>query len=544
MPETSIETRAGSALKWYFFGRLVVITLLLGVSLLIEGGDAAPLFFPARYLIAFIGFLYLYTLISALILKKLTRPRPFAAIQLVGDTAMITLLVVLSGGSQTIFSALYFFPVITGSFIFRRVTSTLFVAAVATLLYGAVLVCEFMGLGPFTLQWKSPLKDFTTVLHFFSIHGLLFFLVAGLSIVLAERMRSTEKELSKSSLEYGRLQSLYRQVFNDITTGIITLGEANRITSMNPAAAAITGYAPEEAAGRPIGELFPGFSLKKEGGVRTVTELTRADGRVIPVGFTWARLNMPDACEDCRVITMQDLSRIREMEAKVMQAEKMATIGEMAAGIAHDFRNPLAAISGAAQVLAGETEEGSAEARLLEIITRECQRMEKTITDFLRFSKPAPPEPEWFSLAAMVDEICAMLAHTADLGPAAGNMKNLVPAELDCWADPDQLRHLLMNLISNAAAFAGPEGGVSVRAREESRDGGDALVIEVEDGGPGIPEEVRGKIFEPFFTTRESGTGLGLAIVRQIVEAHQGKIGVESAPGRTRFTVSLPLPGE
>ncbi len=540
------DGREKKVLQWYFLGRLLVITLLLGVSLIIESGSATPLYLPARYLLAFIAFLYLYTLVSALVLKKLSRPRTFAALQLMADTAMITLLVMVSGGSQTIFTAIYFFPIITASFIFRRPTGTLFIAALATMSYGLALILEYFEFGWFLPFWKSPLSDFMTVLHFFSIHGLLFFLVAGLSIFLAERMRSTENELSRSSIEYGRLQTLYRQVFNDITTGIITLGEDNRITSMNPAASSITGYSLNDISGRRINDIFPGFEFKQDGGIRTVVDLTRADGKVIPVGFTWARLNMPDACDDCRVITMQDLSKIKEMEAKVMQVEKMATIGEMAAGIAHDFRNPLAAMSGAAQVLAAEIEEGSAESRLMEIITRECQRMENTITDFLRFSKPAPPEPDWFSLSATIDEIITMFSHTRDLGHAADRISNLVPRNLDCWADPDQARHLLMNLIGNAATFAGSgdAAAVAVSAVEEETEDGDVIRITVEDNGPGIPVDLREKIFEPFFTTRESGTGLGLAIVRQIVESHHGRIMVESEPGRTAFTVTLPLPSE
>ncbi len=536
-------------LQWHFMGRLVVLSLLMGVSLLIEGRShgSASFFVPARYLLGFIAALYFYTLVGALILNKIKRISMFAGIQIAGDIAMITLLVMASGGSQTIFTAIYFFPIITASFLFKRV-GTLFIASLATILYGTALLLEYFGYVAFFNLWSSPLSDIMMVLHFFAIHGLLFFLVAGLSIFLAERMRSTERELSRSSRDYDRLQILYRQVFNDITTGIITLAADNRITSLNPAATEITGYQAAELIDRQINAIFPGFELDSTGGQRTVATLTRKNGRTIPVGFSWNLLNMPEPCDDCRVITMQDLSRIQEMEKKIKQAEKMATIGEMAAGIAHDFRNPLAAISGAAQVLDDDTASNSADSRLAEIIVRECSRMEETITDFLRFSKPAPPEMEWFSLHPMIDEIIAMFAHGKKYNEIPMTIVNLTPPDLDCWADPDQSRHILMNLVANslnATNNSTEDPLITIQATEKKTgENSDQTVIEVEDNGTGIKEELKEKIFEPFFTTRENGTCLGLAIVKQIAENHKGRVELESATGKTIFRLYLPLPGE
>jgi len=541
-------TREKKILQWHFMGRLVLLSLLLGVSLLIETGGKIETFFflSPRYLLGFIAVLYFYTMISALLMNRIRRIRPFAAFQLSGDVAMITLLIMASGGSQSIFTALYFFPIITASFLFKR-TATLFIAAISSLLYGFALFLEYLDYGILTPLWKSPLTNIITVLHLFSIHGLLFFLVAGLSIFLAEKLIFTERALSQSSRDLDQLQLLYRQVFNDITTGIITLSRERIISSINPAATEITGYRADEVSGRKINEIFPGFELTPSNGQRTLIDLIRKDKRSIPVGFSWTRLNMPESCDNCRVITMQDLSRFREMEKRIKQAEKMATIGGMAAGIAHDFRNPLAAISGAAQVLTDDLTNSSADSQLCEIIVRECSRMENTITDFLRFSRPASPEPEWFSLPTMVDEVIDLLARGENRSSADKIIHNDVSENLDCWADQSQFRHLIMNLLANSlnAVKNQKDPSITVEAEEiKTIEGRDITSLTVTDNGPGISEEIREDIFEPFFTTRENGTGLGLAIVKQIIDNHQGKIEIATSPGQTVFTIHLPLPQE
>lgn len=233
------------------------------------------------------------------------------------------------------------------------------------------------------------------------------------------------------------------------------------------------------------------------------------------------------------------------MEEQIRQSEKMAAIGKIAAGIAHEFRNPLAAISGAAQILDQEFPPSSVNHSLLTIITRECSRLEDNITDFLQFSRPAIPEPTWIPLASMIDECWTLLRGSVKFNDNCCLTMDL-PANLDCWADQHQFKQILINLLHNACLAMEKGGLITIKAWEETPDQGPAAsVIEITDSGCGIPETMHKDIFAPFFTTRENGTGLGLAIVQQIIDSHRGTIMVHSTIGTgTTFTVTLPLPLE
>jgi two-component system, NtrC family, sensor histidine kinase PilS len=531
-------------LQWLFFWRVTVLTLLLGVSLLLQVKEHLLPLPSMDYTGYFITAVYLFTIGSALLLNKISCYRQFAYLQLIIDAALTTLLVFFTGGSQSIFIIIYFFPIIAGSYILYR-KGGLFLAAVATLLYGLALFLEYTGSGPEGLFGTGPnqLTNPILAMHHFSIPSLTFFLVAILSSLLSERLRTIEKALSRTTLDYDRLSLLYKQIFHDISSGIITVGNEGRITSFNRASEEITGFQAREVLGEKISSHFPFLLAESAELFRPVITLTRKDGKRIPVGYSWSRLNMPDRCEDCRIFTFQDLSQIKKMEEQVRQAEKMAAIGEMAAGIAHEFRNPLAAVSGAAQVLAQDLEEDQSRQGLMRIIVRECDRLETTISEFLAFSKPAKPEKDWFSLAALLGEVQQVLVQ-------GGNIKEncrlsvAIPATLDCWADPRQMQQVLINLLHNSCnALSGTGGEIKIAAGETDDGDQGRFTITVMDDGPGIPEHLREKIFEPFFTTRENGTGLGLAIVRQIVESHGGEItAAEGTANGSLFIISLPLP--
>jgi two-component system sensor histidine kinase PilS (NtrC family) len=263
------------------------------------------------------------------------------------------------------------------------------------------------------------------------------------------------------------------------------------------------------------------------------------------VGYSWTALHSTDGCADCQVITLQDLSEIKKMEDQVKQAEKMAALGEMAAGIAHEFRNPLAAISGSAQMLKKEMGDDPTQHGLMRIIVRECSRLEKSIADFLQFSKPAMPEKEWLRLDKLIADTVQLLKQASNWPKDCRIVSEFSP-QMECWGDAQQLRRVLRNLIENACqALTGGSGEVRVVGRELEEDDGRAItVINVVDNGPGIPAIISDKIFDPFFTTRENGTGLGLAIVHQIIDSHGGiiKVGQPDPPYTTNFEITLPLP--
>lgn len=537
-------------IQWLLFFRVLFLSLMLGISVLLQ--TRAPSIFlpPLHYLAYFIAGLYLFTILSALVVRMIQCYSRFGYLQITLDTLLVTLLVFSTGGSQSVFTVVYFFPIVMGAFMLFRRGSLLF-AALSAMLFGALLLVEYGGYASrFVQAYPSQLANFQMLLHYFTIYSLTFFLVAILSSMLSTRLQKTEAELFQTASDYDRLSFLYKQIFDDINTGIITVDANNRVTSFNRAAEIITGYNFGEILGQELSRPFPGLEtpLLRDDERRHLAAIPRKNGETIPVGYSCSRLNAPDDNENGSVYTLQDLSQIKKMEAQVQQAEKMATIGEMAAGIAHELRNPLAAISGAVQLLDRETGDSSVNKRLFDIIMRESDRLDATIHEFLLFSKPVNPEKEWFSLRALAREAMETLGQDQGWNPAL-TIDLEIPPDLDCWGDPQLIRQVLLNLVANSAnACRNMEKGRILLRAEETTTGDKetlaaAIILEIVDNGHGIPEGIREKIFEPFFTTRETGTGLGLAIVRQIVHSHGGEISLRDCqPKGTIFSVSLPLP--
>ena len=530
-------------LGWILFLRVVVLTILIGLTTLLETQEHQIILPPLQHVLYFIVAIYFFTILSALILNRITCFRTFAYLQIIADVFLASCLIVYTHGSQSVFLMIYFFPIISGAILLFR-SGSLLTAALSSLCYAAIISSEYLGyLERLIPSFHSNIPTLQVGMQLFYIPSLTFFLVAILASFLTERLYQAESELSQASQNLDRLALLHKQIFDDINTGIITVASDGSITSFNKAAGLITGYDAVEVLSRNIETQFPEFIEKKLEDGRPIASFTRKDGEHIPVGYSWTRLNMPGDSANSRVYTMQDLSKIKAMEEKIRQAEKMAAIGEMAAGVAHEFRNPLAAISGAAQVLQGDLEKDPDSSGLINIIVRECDRLDGTIRDFLQFSKPAAPEKNWFSLKGLVEEACELLTQSAKWNSNISIIYE-IPDNLDCWGDSGQIKQVVINLISNARnAIKDNDGEIKIVATEETIAEKENTVIHVIDSGPGIDDKIISSIFEPFFTTRENGTGLGLAIVKQLIDSHEGSARAKnnSNHGAT-FTITLPLP--
>ncbi len=537
---------------WLLLIRVILFTLLIGITALLQSMGLAVILPPPVIILALLSVIYIYSIGSAAILqKKQGHLRRFGLLQLLSDTVFTAMLVYGTGCSQSIFTPVFIFPIVAGGLILYRIGG-LIPAAAATILYGLVLLAEFFGLVPAFFHHSPyvPVVNHLRTTNLFAVYGLTFFVIALISGMLAQRLRTTEEALQRTALEFDRLSLLYKQIFDDITTGIITIDDHNRITSFNRAAARITGYPPGEVVGRRLQSCLPEIVLEEKQH-RQVIDLEKKGGKMIRVGYSFSRLNMPaedpadqEPCSNCKVITLQDISKIEKMEQKLREREKMAAIGELSASIAHDFRNPLAAISGSAQVLAldgsGPADSAGTRQTLTEIILRESDRMAKIINNFLQFARPAPVQNEWFNLRRLVMEAITSLQQ----GGTECAIEVEISETMDCWGDRQQVQTVVMHLLTNACqAVEGGQGGVTVRGAEDRWQERNVSRIDVVDQGPGLGPEVKKRMFEPFFTTRESGTGLGLAIVRQIVEHHGGTIRVDSEPGHgCVISILLPLP--
>lgn len=546
-------------LLWMLLLRIIFYTLLAGIILIMSDKRFDIITIPANLLTLVILAVFLLTIGSAVYLIRLTGDhweyRRFGFLQTLFDALFASVIVYFSGASYSIFTSVFFFPIIASGLLIPF-KGGLIGAAASTILYATILILEFLGVLPDYLAQHELLEanDLYNSVNHFATKGLTFFLAAMISAMFGSRLKRTTEALTSTQHDFDRLSFLYKQIFDNITTGILTIDGSGIITSVNNATREITGLRIADMVGKPLASTFPEIDLRRDS-PRNACDYKGPDHRKIRIGYAHAALKsgtgkgtVPET--DTTIITLKDIGEIERLEAQMRQAEKLAAIGMMSAGIAHDFRNPLAAISGSAQLLAQEFSVQDAEPNhnyeLTKIILRESDRLAKTITDFLKFARPDNIDRDWFLLRPCVEEIIQVCRADQKWPQSCVIVLHIDPL-FRLWADEKQLFTVISHFISNAVAFCPPQRE-RIEIRADKRQGPDKALqrsISVYDNGIGIEPEQTKQIFEPFFTTRSNGTGLGLAIVRQIVEAHNGTIIVDRAEnGGACFRVLLPDPEE
>lgn len=550
----SVDQILRHQLLWMLLLRVVLYTLLLAIGSIFQAPHFDVIIVPLGLFALLLLFVLLATIFSAFhLLLSTGNPRRFGIIQTLIDTTFVSLLVFYSGLSQSIYTTVYFFPIIAGGLILPR-KGGLVAAAAATLQYGLILLCEANHYYPAYLHDYLGASSRNAMLLFnhFSVHGLTFFLAAILSALFGLRLRKTESALNDSLKSYDRLADLYKQIFDNISIGILTIDGQGRITSANNATAKITGIDSGSLLGDPLSRHFPDLGLNADN-PRMTCDYVRGDGQKVRLGYSVIDMGNGNGEQGTaqpphKIITLKDISTIEQLERQVRQAEKLAAIGMMSASIAHDFRNPLTAISGSAQVLANEFSAGGtrdhSNYQLTRIILREANRLITTIGDFLRFSRPEIANCTWFSLHGCINEVL-QVCRADPAWPETAEVRCEFDRNLDLWADEKEMFTVFTHLIMNGLAFCRPgEERILITAAERTAESGEeTLEISIADNGPGIAEEKRDQVFEPFYTTRPEGTGLGLAIVRQTITEHKGTIRISAGrEGGAVFTIALPLP--
>ncbi len=327
-----------------------------------------------------------------------------------------------------------------------------------------------------------------------------------------------------------------------MSEGLVVADPGGVVRTVNPAAERLLGITAREAAGKPLRALFPGEEWEEL--ARAMTEgrswfdremsSPRTEGRPLSVSLS----ALKGEAGRGSVLFIRDLEMVRQLQEEVRRSERLAALGRMVAGMAHEVRNPLNAIRGFTQHLSSRFSPGTSEARAAEVIIREVDRLNRVITELLDFSRAKTVRKERLDLNDVARAAAALVEREA---AAAGVklMEDLTIAPLPVEADPDSLKQVLLNLLLNGIQ-AMPEGGILTVGTGMGEEG---PAVTVSDTGPGIPASDRERIFEPFFTTRARGTGLGLALVHRIVQDHGGEVRVSSAEGKgSSFTVRLPRP--
>jgi two-component system sensor histidine kinase PilS (NtrC family) len=363
-----------------------------------------------------------------------------------------------------------------------------------------------------------------------------FLLVGALAAFLAEQLQGARTKLRESETRLEALQTIYSAVVRSITSGIITVDQAGNVTYLNPAAEQLIGLADASARGQPLQALLPELAQsmveKPAPSVRNEVKLKASDGRQRILGYAVAPLSGP---LPGLVVLFQDLTDLRHMEETVRRSDRLAVVGGLAAGLAHEIRNPLASMCGSIEALGASPRLDAQERKLMGVVRDEAERLEALVRDFLSFARPASPSFENVPGARAIEETVDLFKSRPDVQ----GLDVLVNADdsLVLRADARQFRQVLWNLLGNAAEATQKGGKVEVKL---GRQGAHAL-LEVSDSGDGIAQGDLGRIFDPFYTTKERGTGLGLAIVHRIVEAHGGELSVKSEQGRgSTFRVALP----
>ena len=525
-------------LVWLTGLRLVVITALLVATAWLSFSSGLSPDPTEASLYAIIGGVYFLSLVSVALLRARRLLGLVAYGQVVLDIVAATGLVYLTGGAESVYTILYPLAIVNASIgLSRRGAATS--AALASLSFLALAVAV-------NHDWVSPSGGFGSRSHIatgafalrMATNLSAFVLTAALSAYLAEQLRGARTQLAQRETELTALSSLFESIVQSIGSGILTTDGADRITYLNPSGEEILGWRSAELALFPLAERFPDLAKALHGGLegRGEARLTGPRGRASVVGYAAAPLaDNTSRDKPGHVIVFQDLTELRKLEEAVRRSDRLAAVGKLSAGLAHEIRNPLASMTGSVQLLSTALGLTADERKLMQIVLREGERLEALVQDFLTFARPATPEIAEVEIARLAEETLAVFRQD---GRAAGLRLDVQVEEgLRVRADAAQLKQVLWNLLTNAAEATDAGGTVSLRVK---RAAGGAL-LSVEDSGNGILEADLPRIFDPFFTTKERGTGLGLAIVHRIIEANRGKIEVLSEPGKgTIFRLHLP----
>jgi len=519
-------------LAWLVKVRVIILTVLLGIELAVA--RFTPASFPLRLFINAVLLGYAVSLFHMWLLRVWREMRSQALLQVLSDLALVTLVVYVTGGIDSSLNFLYPLVIIVACILLPRTWAYLS-AALAFILYGAVLNLTYFEVVPSYSTTHPELKALQAII-LVNLGGYLA--VAYLAGLLVAKLRQVGVSLKRTSGELENLQALHENIIRSISGGLITTGPDGHITLVNTAAQKLLESAEEQLVGQPVSRLFLD-ALPEVGCGRPHAEVRFMTASSYRKTFRVrvSRLSVGERDTLGHVYTFDDLTEIRRLEREVRMQDRLAAVGRLAAAIAHEIRNPLTSIAGAANLL-GEIPGLEEEQRqLLRIVTRESERLNKIITDFLAYSRGRQYVFAATDVVPLLDDTLTLLQHrlVAQGSKIRIERRDEAPRAFT-MADGDRLKQVFWNFGENAMRAMGEQGTLTVSVAAAGKD----WQISFADTGPGMPPQLVEKVFEPFQSQFEGGTGLGLAIVYQIVQAHQGKVWARSKPGQgSQFVLRL-----
>ena len=518
-------------LAWLVKVRILILTFLLGIQLAVTQLTVTHL--PLRFFLSTILLWYTVSLFYILLLSFWQEYRVQASLQVLTDLVMVSLLVHETGGWDSSLNFLYPLVIIVAGILLPRVWAHL-VAALAFILYGAVLELNYYGV---VRSYCTTHPELKTLQGLILVNLFAFLAVASLTSLLAAKLRQARVQLKDASGALEDLQILHENIIQSVSSGLITTGLDGRVTLVNNAAQKLLERPSDELLGKPVSGLFldplPNSELQTHAEVRFDTPGTfRKTVRV-----RLAALSGPERGALGYVYAMDDLTEIRRLEREVRIQDRLAAVGRLAAAIAHEIRNPLTSIAGSVSMLSGIPEMTEEHRHLLDIVTRESQRLNGIITDFLAYSRGKQYRFDRVDLVRLLEDTLTLIRHRMTAECTGISIENRFAAP-EAWviADGDRIKQVFWNIAENAVRAMKEGGTLKVAIDRIEND----WQISFADTGSGMTPQQTEKIFEPFQSSFEGGTGLGLAVVYQIVQAHEGRVWARSKPGQgTTFVLRL-----
>lgn len=528
-------------LSYLMLLRVILFTLVLGgtVALYIFWGKPEELGGPyVSVLFVFIATIYVLNILYATLLRLTRHLAQLAGAQILIDLLTSAVLVHFTGSAESGFVLFFLLSPIAAAVVLSR-RAALLTATAGAMLFTVTVLLGHRHLLPM-LPGQTVLAISTAALgRSLLINGGAMFAVAALAGYLSDLLRSADRRVEQQQADIADLAALHEDVVRCLTSGLLTIDAKERLLTINDAAREMLGL-----EGEPIGsvleEIAPELAALTQGSPETrreETHISRTGEATRYYGVSISALTDRQGRQIGRIVNFQDLTALRRMEQMIKRSEQLAALGRVAAGVAHELRNPLASISGSIELMSTEAALSTDTRKLMAIALREIERLDGLVNELLDYTRPKP-EP---------------LLRTIDLGRAIGTLVEDIGdlhaqdepkpelkvrcADSGLWVqvDLDALRGVLWNLVRNAGEAGSPTVTVTTRSR------GDAVELALRDQGAGIPSDELEHVFEPFYTTKSKGSGLGLATVHRTVQEHGGSIEVESAPGKgSCFTIVLP----